>query len=413
MKKRIAIALLLVGLAGLTLSAGPFAGHWEALFSVDPDGGTFVDGFRSMLTIDYTMSTFTGTSYSEFQEFGFLWQEFSAAGNASAIDLQANVLFGPLTAEFLYAQFIAELSLGGAELGYYYAILDEAVLGGPADGFAFRLAGSIGSMDFVSISEFGARIADDDFDGITIVHTRSGFSRSYITDPVVPGQGFTGQKVTIGGLSIGCVEGIEATLYVTCAGFDFVLFELDGIVTGIDWLSFDLDLMFETQTKAITITPALIVGETLCLTPIFAITPASSTYSIDGIVLGGIDLTYSWNGVTFRDVTVLDPGRYVITTPESGSQLVSIEDAIASGYAYYGDYWELLSLEVDGEACCGGRYSLLINSYFEDGSGEIFGWSMTSFEGWFGIGTNTALTLALTVDGDGLEGMSIGFAFDW
>jgi len=38
---------------------------------------------------------------------------------------------------------------------------------------------------------------------------------------------------------------------------------------------------------------------------------------------------------------------------------------------------------------------------------------MTSFEGWFGIGTNTALTLALTVDGDGLEGMSIGFAFDW
>ena len=407
------ITLLLVGLAGLTLSAGPFAGHWETLFSVDPDGGTFVDGFQSMLTIDYTMSTFITTSYSEFQEFGFLWQEFSAAGSAGAIDLQGNILFGPLTAEFLYAQFIAEISLGGAELGYYYAMLGEAVLGGPADGFAFRLAGSIGSMDFVSITELGARIADDDFDGITIVHTRSGFSRSYITDPVVPGQGFTGQKVTIGGLSLGCVEGIEATFYITCGGFDYVLFELDGIVTGLNWLSFDMDLRFEVQTKTITMTPALIVGEVLCLKPYFALVPGLPSISIDGIVLGGVELIYRSNGVTLRDVTVLDAGRYVITTPEFGSQLVSIEDAIASGYAYYVDYWELLSLEVDGEACCGGRYSLLINSYFEEGSTEIFGWSMTSFEGWFGIGTNTALTLALTVDGDGLEGMSIGFAFDW
>jgi len=62
-----------------------------------------------------------------------------------------------------------------------------------------------------------------------------------------------------------------------------------------------------------------------------------------------------------------------------------------------------------------GAYVLRSNSpkLLRDGSGEIFGWSMTSFEGWFGIGTNTALTLALTVDADGLEGMSIGFAFDW
>jgi len=413
-RRSLVTVVLAVGLLGLTLAAGPFAGQWETLFSLDPDGGMFVDGFQSIVRVDYTVSMFTGTSYSEFQEFGFLWQEFSGYGKVGGFDLQANILFGPLTADYLYAQLIGEMSLGGVEVGYYYAQMSDAVLGGPADGFAFRLAGSVGALDIVSITEFGARIADDDFDGIEIVHTASGFSRSYVTDPVVPGQGFTGQKVTISGLSLGCVEDIETTLYLTCAGFDFASFEISGIDTGISWLTFDLGVTFETQTKTITLKPTLIVGEALCLTPVFDIVPALATFSLDGIVLGGFDLTYIWNGVTLRDVTAFGPcGHYVITTPEYGSILEPLADAIENEHEYYDEYWELLSLEIDGDSCCGGRFRFLINSYFEQGSGEIFGWGMTYFESSFGIGSNTTVMMALTVDADGLEGFSLGFGFTW
>jgi len=415
MTRRIFIATMLsVALTGLALVRGaPFDVTWDVRLSLDPDGGTFVDAFQSIVEVDYTLSGFTGTSRSEFQEFGFLWQELSAVGKLGAFDVRADILFGPSTGDYLYAQLIGEMAIGGAEIGVYYAQLSDAILGGAADGFAFRLAGSVGGLDIVSITELGARIADDDFDGIEIVHTASGFSRSYATDPVVPGQGFTGQKVTVGGLSVGCVDDVETTLYVTCAGFDELSFALSGIDSGLSWLAYDLEVAFAVQTKTVTVTPRLLVAEVLCLTPMFGIMPASATFSLDGIVLGGFDLTYSWNGVTLRDVTVLDPGRYVITTPAYGSALESLADAIDGGHAYYADYWELLSLLIDGEACCGGRYALRIDTYFEQGAGGIFGWGMTEVEGTVGIGRATELTLALQLDAGGLETLSIGFGLTW
>jgi len=413
MTRRFTAAILAVGFAGLTAFAVPFGFTWETTVSLAPDGGTLVDGFQSIVAIDYTESGFTGTSYSEFHAFGFLWQEFGAEGRIGFLDLSADVLFGPSTSEYLYAQLIAEIELGALGFGCYYAQLSDAVLGGVADGFALRMAGAVGALDVVSITEFGTRIADEDFDGIEIVHTASGFSRSYVTDPVVAGQGFTGQKVTVSGLSIGCVEEIETTLYLTCGGFEFLSFELAGIDTGIPWLTFDLEIAFEVQTKTVSVTPGLVIAEALCVTPLFGILPASGGFSLDGIVLGGFDLTYSWNGVTLRDVTILAPGRYAITTPEYGSVIETIADAVEDGHDFYADYWELLSLEIDGEACCGGRYALLLNTYFEEGAGGIFGWGMTYFEGSIGIGSATRLNLALTLDPGGLEELAIGFGFDW
>jgi hypothetical protein len=211
------------------------------------------------------------------------------------------------------------------------------------------MTGSVGSLDIVSTTGFGAGIADDDFDGITIVHTASGFSRSYVTDPVVAGQGITGQKVTVSGLSLGCVEEIETTFYITCGGFEYLSFELEEIGSGISWLTYDLEVTFEVQTKTIAVTPALLVGDVLCLTPCFGIYPAAAAFSLGRIVFGGFDLTYSWNGATLRDVTVLDPRRCAITTPEYGSVLEEIEDVVENGHEYYGGYWALLSLEIDGE----------------------------------------------------------------
>jgi len=415
MTKRIFItAILTIGLFGLTLMAeSPFTYTWDNTLSFDPDGTLFLAAFESVIQIDYSVGSFMATSRSEFQRFGLLWQEFNTSGRLGGLNVQGDVLFGPSTDNYLYAQAIASVSIAGIDVGIYFAHLSDAVLGGAADGFAVRIAQSTSFFDLVSITELGARIADDDFDGITIVHAASGLSRSYITDPVVPGQGFTGEKVTISGLSVGCVEDIKATLYMTREGFDYILFELNGIDSGISWLTFDLAVKFEVQTKSVTLTPALVVGDVLCLTPYLRLVPTSSTFSIDGIILGGLDLTFSWNGVTLREVVVLAGGQYVITTPEYGSLLESIADAVENGHTYYAQYWELLSLEVDGEACCGGTYRVLMNAYFNAGAGGIFGWGMTYVEGEVGIGSHTTLSSSMTFDTNGVDKLGVGFNVSW
>ena len=415
MNKRILIAgLLMIGLFGLTLLAGdPFTIVWDNTLTLTSDGSLLFDEYQSVLQVDYRVSPFTSTSRSEIQRCGFLWQEFNIHGDWRGFGIQADILFGPSTSDYLYTQLIAEMNLAGIHLGLYFAQLSNAVLGGAADGFAIRVTGSIGSLGIVSTTEFGARVADEDFDGIAIVHTASGFSRSYATDPVVAGQGFTGQKVAISGFSIGCVEDIKTTLYVTCAGFDFISFELSDIELGISWLIFDLAVKFEVQTKTVTLTPRLAFGESLCFTPYFTLTPTETAFTIDGIILGGLGLTYSSNGVTIRDVTVLHTGRYTITTPQYGSVLETIEDAVENGHEYYADFWELLSIEVDGDACCGGGYRVLINTYFDRDSTGIFGIGMMHIEGSVGIGSSTVLSTHLTVDTNGTDSLGFGFKAIW
>ena len=204
MAKRVVVTtIVMLVLVGLPLSASsPLSGGWTSEFTFVPDG-TFAQLIRSMeslLVVDYTMSGLTATSSSEFQLFGFIWQEFEANGTLGIFNYQTNLLFGPSTEKkYIYAQAIGSVRITGLDMSLYFAQLSDAVLGGAADGFAIRLAGGIGTVDFVSITELGAKIKDDDFDGITIVHAGSGLERTYLTDPVVAGQGFTGQKVTASG----------------------------------------------------------------------------------------------------------------------------------------------------------------------------------------------------------------------
>ena len=413
MSRSTAILGLLIALVALSLSASALDGELETLATIDPDATVFGNGFQSKLTIDHTISSIVTTSYSELHEFGFLWQEFGLAATLGTFEFEAETLFGPMTAGFLYAHYVAEMSLGGVDLGTYGALLGRQVLGGSVDGFAFRLAGSAGQMDFVSITEFGARIADDDFDGITIVHAASGFSRSYRMDPIVLGRGFTGQKITVRGFTFCCIEDLEATFYTSCAGFEYLQFAVDGITTGLDWLSLDVMLRFGLQTKAMTVEPALHIGDVICFTPHLFLRPGLSRFSITAIAFGGIEIACQLPGVTIREISVLYPGHYVISTPEHGSLLESILDAINAGHDYHPDFWELLSIEIDGKACCGGDFSFLLNTYFDGNSNHLFDWAMLSIESHVGMGGKYDLSLGFSVSATGEREFRLGFAFSW
>ena len=413
---------------GLTLLAGPFSGSLTTELLLDPDPNLAFQSLDSVFTLNYAFCGFLSSSESEFYLLGYIWQGFGLTGGLGAFNVQADLLFGPSTADFIYAQEIITASIAGVEVGFYWATLSDAVLGGPANGAVLRLAGSVGGCDIVSVTELGARIRDDEFDGITIVHVDTGLSKSYVANPIVATQtgsvcvgGFTGEKVTISGMSFGCIEDLTTTLYVSClSGFEWVRFEVDGICTGLSWLSLDLALSFELQTKSIVLTPTLVLGECACIDTYMEVltdAPDNTIYgaftSLTGFSLYGLGFTYSWQGVTVKELTVFDTGRYVITTPDYGSVIESLAAAVDNGHEYFPEYWELFSIEVTQDGCCGGITELLVNTYFERDSGGIFGWGMTHVEATFAVNPTLSLGGEIEVDTTGLTQLGLRIEISW
>ena len=433
MTKRILIAaMLMMVILGLTLLAdSPFSGSWSSEITFEQGDINPFKSLDSVLDLNYSFGSFLGASESEWMLFGFIWQGFGITGTLDAFNIQGDVLFGPSTADYIYGQLIVSMSIAGVDFGFYAAQLSDAVLQGAADGFVVRLAGSTGAFDIVSITEFGAQIEDeddDDFNGITLYHASTGLYKHYVTNPLVPlqtgstAQGFTGEKVTVSGWSFGCVADIATTLYITCEGFDFIKFELSGVDVGLSWLSFDVELTFELLTKSVVLTPTLLLCEAVCIDVYAAVltdAPDDTIYdgftSLTGISLYGLDFTSSWDGVTIKGLTVLDTGHYAITTPEYGSVIEEIVEALEAGHEFYSEYWELLSIEVTGDGCCGGSYRFLANTYFDKNASNLFGWGMSHIEGKFPISSKLFLTTEVKVDDDtpGLDHFGFGFEVGW
>ena len=436
MTKKILIAItLLTVVVGLTLFAGsPLSGSWAAKLVINPDPFSFAE-LSSIFTVNYTVGGFMAMSTSEFVLSGFIWQVFGVTGTLGAFNIQGDLLFGASTADFIYDQVIVTASIAGIDFGFYAAQLSDAVLGGPADGFAVRWAGSTQGLDIVSISEFGAQIEDEDFHGITIYHATTGLHKHYVTNPLVYGQCFTGQKITVSGWSFACVNDIAATMYMSQDGFEFIKFDLTEIASGLPWLAFNLELKFTLQTKSLVLTPTLNLGATTCIDLYTAIVidPASPV-SVNGINIYGLGLTYSWNGVSIKSLSVFNTGCYAITTPEYGSLIEDIAEALEDGHDFYPDYWELFSIKVVGDGCCGGEYTFHANTYFQcdstPASGRdveglppvaqmpiesvsLFDWGMTHIEASIPFSSSLRLSGTVEISTDGLDHFGFGFEVEW
>ena len=380
---------------------------------VDPLGGG-LDRLDLGLAVDYTLGEVVLSTDGLLVLPGtWVWQGFTAVGRFGGYGLTTNVLFGPSTTDYLYAEAIVELSIGGIDVAWHAAQLSGAVLGGPADGWALRIAGSVGAMDLVSISEFGARIEDDEFDGITIVHAATGLERHYATDPLVPGQGFTGEKLSLRGLPFFCAE-IDAGLYFTCAGFEYVSFGVRGIEVGaVPWLTFDVDLTFELQSKSLVLMPRLSLGEVFCVELYTELDWDALTRLLSGIGLYGMELSCELGPVTVRDVVVLDLNRYGITTEAYGGVVERLIDAIEAGHEVYPDYWEMFSIAYHGEGCCGGGFTFLLNVYFDETSTSLFDWAMTYVEAEVPLAGGFSFTLGTVTIPAGVDSLTFGFHLDW
>ncbi len=407
-------------LSGLSLVAGPLAGSFESEVLVDLQTDLFVS-IDSVLQVNYSFGGLVGTSESEMDlAGGFIWQGFGLSGRLGGFDVQTDLLIGPSTADLIYDQVIVSTSVAGMDLGFYFARLSSAVLGGPAAGGAIRLGVSLGRVKVTSTSEFGARTKDAEFDGITIVHTATGLSQSYVTNPIVPGLGefdcrgggLTGEKLVVSGWSLYTMGDIAATLYVDRAGFEFLDVHAEGVPTGIPWLVVDLHLCFELQTKSLILSPRLNLGKTSWIDLYGAIRPGPTSASVGGLECCGLGVTCSWGSIMVKGRSILARDRYVITTPEHGSAIEEIADAAKNGHDYYPDYTGLLSLEVSGIGCRGGDVSLLATTYFQESSSRLIGWGMTHLEASVSTGA-FVLRGSMEASPTGLGHAGIGVTVKW
>ena len=343
----------------------------------------------------------------------WVWQGFSAIGRLDGYGLAANVLFGPSTADYLYAEAIVELSIAGIDTAWHAAQLSDAVLGGPADGWALRIAGSVSGFELVSISEFGAQIEDGNFDGITIVHAATGEARHYATDPLIAGKGFTGQKITLRRIDFWCTDHVDATAYITRDGFESVSFGATGIEPGLlPWLAFDAELTYELEEKSLELEPRLSLGEVACVKIYAELDWNAPTLWIDGIKFHGIELVWQLGPVTLRDVAVFDLDCCVIATEAYGSVVERLAEAIDDGHDVYPDYWQLLSIAYAGGGCCGRDMAFLANVYFDEASTGLFDWAMTYVEAEIPFAEALSFTLGTEIRA-GAHSFTFGFHVAW
>ena len=305
------------------------------------------------------------------------------------------------------------MAIGGLTFACHAAQLSDAVFGGPEGGWALRLSGGSGGFELVGVTEFGATIQDDDNNGISIVHISTGLERHYITDPRPAGEGFTGQKISLSRRDVFCSDVVEGTLYVSCNGFEHVQLEIEGLRIGWSLIALDTELRFELEEKTFTLTPALSLGEIGCMTLYGSVDWDSSSMAIGGINLSGLGFACELGPVVIREVALLDLTEYVLTTERFGSRVMEIDDALEAGYDFYPDYWELLSVAVTGDGCCGESFSFLANTYLDNASTSLFDWAMVYVEASVPLAPQVGFTLRMEAKPSGIDYIALGVSVGW
>jgi len=403
------IAIVVIGLS--VLADDTLGGQFEFGLTVDVGAGGVIafDPLVSSLETCYSTCGWMFESYSEFQQWGYIFQGFNVAGTLGAIASTGDVLFGPAGAGFLYAQTIVALQIAGVTLELYTAHLEASVLGGPADGMVVRIAANLCGIDVESITEVGA-----DLSGITVVHGPTGAEHTFVTDPTVPGSGFTGQRILVRGWTFACAV-VDVTVRFACGSFEGICLDIADLqIAGIAWLTFDFAVCFDAGAlgKTFTFVPRLSLEPSTCITLYAALIPEGG-FEFTGIGVYGVEIEYSWGAVTFRSVSLLDPCVYAITMPAYGARPVSIEAAAAHGWDVYPGYWELVAIEVEAPGCCGGDYRFAAYMYFDVDSVMLFDWAMTEALAEIPIGNGIVLSGSLCVDDAGLRQLAIGVRVSW
>jgi hypothetical protein len=219
-------------------------------------------------------------------------------------------------------------------------------------------------------------------DGVTIV---------FGIDPVTCAFGFESFDVGLE-VGFGCIEELSVDIGFECdEGFTDLTLSAGDIQTGVPWLEFDVSLTYSVSEKDVRVSPSLVLAAPLvCVTPLIQLETGAEPLLVEGLSLYGLRIRSSVNGITFESLSYLDDLHHTKN-----------------------DYWEKLSIAVDGDTCCGGGFDVEITTHFGKAHDALFDWAETEIDAEFGVGASYVFSSYVSFTPAGVDELIFGIVFSW
>ena len=375
MKRALAVCTVLAVLGFSAFGIGTFSGKWETSMC-------FLPSFSldyTKLTLNYTDFGWTFTSVSKFTGAGYVYQKFGASGAFGPFSVKGNMWFDPVAVKYMASDLATTMDFAGIALGftarhwvYPYWSCDGDYEYGPDDAWypdtnpcCPQTTGDAGlqyiltaKVDPISIK---LRLAD-----------------------CCTGTEFQDLLVTLKGIGLCCGISLDASLYFTKAGFQYVSFKGINIPLCCG-VSLDIAVKFEVDKKTVTVTPKFAGFAEACFQVWGVPLPEGPITLPNPVQWLGIDIK-AWaiecklgdcNYIKF--VTAADPGWY-----NSKVEDVFLTTVTCNGTTCDLSEYEYVKLGFCGPGCCGGKYTVDLSVFF--GSGAQAGlFDITRFAGKMSI----------------------------
>jgi len=362
MKKALVLSLAVILGLGLFASAQVLSGEWYSELTISGFPAPINIDYESTLDVSYTVGGWVFASATTLGNAGWTAQSFSADGSLGAFTFGSTLKFDPSVPSFTSWNVTAGLSLGGMELGADGTLADKDLT------LILTGSGSTGVVDIDIAATFGG----DDND---------------ICD--LPWSDIT--------IDVGfpfCCADVNAEIYFTCDGFEYVEFCVTDIaLPNFPWLTLDACVLFETQTKTLTLTPNFDFGADVCFDLYYDI-DTSGNLVIGDITFTGIGLECEIGGVSFTGISYWGGG----TKP-----------GILAGT----NYWEAYQIATTDAGCCG-PFDFDLTVYFEDAHNNLF--DVAEFDANMSLQVSDQFTFGMGLDYDvtaGLTEMVVWFDVVW
>ena len=461
MKKALVISLMVVAGLGLAAFAGPLSGSWCVYTGFQEFQAMSMLYFESDLTLDYTTCGWTFSSTAVVEKHGFTNLYFEGQGSVGAFGFYGVLDFIPQTPSFRFLAGAANLSIAGMT-AYAIGVVQNFVAGTATAAVDNGIGVNVGAFGVAGVcslwveAQFNldATIGDIYSDGYDYVVGELLSFETCATGMGLTQKGLgyeveqTGCCACWSGLDIyveypfGCLDLITKVNFSCDLGFEKVCFELDDICVGLDWLILDdLNICFELQTKSVCGQFELVLADCVCLTPYMSLimgdgheVSADPAYdgtfrAISGISLDALTLEYDMGqGVTIKAGTFFrriwgDTGitktsdEYGDWCDENALHCWAPDGSITSDAGCEIDcaYDEYFGVLIDGDACCGGAFSVSVFTWFDDeltpAADSFMDWAATTASLSIGFGSNTTFGFAIGLDNGGLASIDLSACF--
>jgi len=340
-----------------------FSGSWSATIDV-----LTPELVSSTLTLTYTISGWTLTSVSGFDNSGFADQDFSVSGTLGAISLDGSMAFNVSKAEYESSSISASLDFAGVAFDFSvehvaYPYKDPW----PCEQTKSYMVYTLGA----SADNFGLTAKFED---------------------CCTGIVFKDIKVTLSDLSLCCGLTYGVEFYFTKAGFDYITFSISPLFEICCGISLGIDVKFTEDGKAVTPTFSW-EGLTGCVTVWGDVTTATDDDAlINGLEIYGYKIYCELAECNYLEiVTAFDPSI--------------VNSYIADDFE--GSEYQYIKLGFCGPACCGGSWTVDAIAFFQE-TGSLFGLTR------FGVDASVPVigdTLVLNIAFTSKTTLTIGWTF--